>query len=271
MVDNEEDDRRLLIDRLAPLGFELWQAASGEAALALLARQTVHAVFLDLAMPGIDGWTTLRRLRAAGQPDLPAAIVSANAFDQGLDNDLGIAPADFLVKPVRMAELQAWLQRRLGLQWREVHAPAEPGLPAPPSAHLPPPRAALLALDELVRLGYLRGIPIKLDAVARQHPASAAFVQDLRALASAFQLDALAQRIQAALAESPVAEAEHTQHRRAARDHDNAVLAQAGARARAVALPVGPGQRGAPCRPGPTSCCWVSRRWRWSPGAGAAD
>ena len=198
VVDNEEADRRLLADRLAPLGFELLQAASGEAALALLARESVDAIFLDLAMPGIDGWTTLRRLRDEGLSAAPAAIVSANAFDKGLDNGLGIAPADFLVKPVRMAELLGWLQRRLALQW--VDSVAELAAPDPAApALVPPPADALRALDELVRLGYLRGIQKKLDALQQQHPASAAWLDRLRTLARAFQLDTMGHLILAAL------------------------------------------------------------------------
>ncbi len=204
VVDNEETDRRLLADRLAPLGFSLLQAESGEAALALLAAEPVDAIFLDLAMPGIDGWTTLRRLRAQGLSDAPAAIVSANAFDKGLENDLGITPADFLVKPVRMAELLGWLQRRLDLQW--VDEPATPAADAdaagaPPM--VPPPADALRALDELVRLGYLRGIQKKLDALAAEHPASAAYIHRLRGLARGFQLDTMAHLIQSALADAP--------------------------------------------------------------------
>jgi signal transduction histidine kinase/DNA-binding NarL/FixJ family response regulator len=200
VVDNEEADRRLLVDRLAPLGFELLQAESGEAALALLATEPVDAIFLDLAMPGIDGWTTLRRLRAQGLSDAPAAIVSANAFDQGLENDLGIARPDFLVKPVRMSELQGWLQRRLALQWVDEAALSPDQTPA--DALVPPPTAALQALDELVRLGYLRGIQKKLDAIDVAHPASAAFTARLRALARGFQLDALALNLQTALADA---------------------------------------------------------------------
>ena len=228
VVDNEEADRRLLIDRLAPLGFDLLQAASGEEALALLARQRpqaalppppegveqsgqatfaqqpVDAIFLDLAMPGIDGWTTLRRLQAPGLRALPAAIVSANAFDKGLENDLGITSADFLVKPVRMAELLAWLQRRLALQWLDDATPAAPLPPLPAPLRVVPPLDALQALDELVRLGYLRGIQKKLDAIEAENPACAAFVAQLRALASAFQLDSLARLVQAALASASV-------------------------------------------------------------------
>jgi len=204
VVDNEAADRQLLADRLAPLGFTLLQADSGEAALALLAAERaagrpLDAVFLDLAMPGIDGWTTLRRLREQRLSDAPAAIVSANAFDKGLDNDLGIGAADFLVKPVRMPELLDWLQRRLGLQWQYAAAAPEPA-PAAEPALQPPPADALRALDELVRLGYLRGIQKKLDAIEAAHPASAAWVARQRALARGFQLETLAQRVQADLA-----------------------------------------------------------------------
>ncbi|MBP6902643.1 MAG: response regulator [Burkholderiaceae bacterium] len=206
VVDNEEADRRLLADRLAPLGFTLLQAESGEAALALLAGEQaagceLHAIFLDLAMPGLDGWATLRALRERGLSQAPAAIVSANAFDKGLDNDLGIAAADFLVKPVRMPELLGWLQRQLRLEWVYEAAPAVAAQPpvAAEAEVVPPPAEALRALDDLVRLGYLRGIQKQLDAIEAGHPASAAFVQRLRTLAKGFQLDAVQQLIHAAL------------------------------------------------------------------------
>ncbi|MBI5259116.1 MAG: response regulator [Burkholderiales bacterium] len=205
VVDNEEADRRLLVDRLAPLGFELLQAASGEEALAVLAREPVDAIFLDLAMPGIDGWTTLRRLRDAGLSAAPAAIVSANAYDKGLDNELGITPQDFLVKPVRMDELLRWLERRLALAWR--HAAAEPAVPAvagmaSQDALRAPPVGALRELEELVRLGYVRGILKKLDAIAKAHPESAAYAERLRLMARRFELDAISTELHIALKEA---------------------------------------------------------------------
>ena len=203
VVDNEEADRRLVVDRLAPLGFELLQAASGEEALALLATEPVDAIFLDLAMPGIDGWTTLRRLRAEGLSTAPAAIVSANAYDKGLENDLGIGDSDFLVKPVRMVELVGWLERRLHLQWLQANPEPEAAAPPPAATALQkPPPHALRELDDLVRLGYVRGILKKLDALAAAWPDSAAFIDRLRALARGFDLETLAAQLVAAQAEA---------------------------------------------------------------------
>ena len=197
VVDNEEADRDLLMHVLGPLGFELRQAASGHDALDLLATgYRPHAVLMDLAMPGIDGWETLRRMRQMGLtlqgPDgIHCAIVSANAFDKGLENDAGITPGDFFVKPVRHSELLDWLEQRLELAWTETATPATPAprVAAPPQGG--PDAASLAALEQSVALGYYRGIMNTLDEIERSQPAHADFVERLRALARQFQFEAM--------------------------------------------------------------------------------
>ncbi|GAB4035442.1 MAG: ATP-binding protein [Rubrivivax sp.] len=189
VVDNEEADRTLLADLLQPLGFLVEGADSGEAALARLAdaaQPRPDAVFMDLAMPGIDGWETIRRLRAAGFGDIPLAVVSANAFDRGLDHDVALPEADFLVKPVRLAKLLDWLGERLALTWS---APPPPAAPAAPEVL--PAREQLQALRALVAQGWMRGIQGKLDEIERSDAAAAAFVARLRGMAQRFELEAL--------------------------------------------------------------------------------
>jgi CheY-like chemotaxis protein len=204
VVDNEEVDRGLLASLLQPLGFELMQAGSGEECLALLrAGAAPDAVFMDLAMPGIDGWETLRRLRAEGLSAAPVAIVSANAFDKGLENDAGIESGDFIVKPVRMGELLDWLGKRLGLAW--VASP-EPSMPAATMA-VPvaqPPAVQLRALAEVVQLGYYRGIVNQLARIEAADAALAPFAERMRALAREFRFDAMTAAIEQAL-DAPVA------------------------------------------------------------------
>ena len=227
VVDNEEPDRELLRQLLEPLGFELRQAASGHDALDLLAAgYRPHAIFMDLAMPGIDGWETIRRIRAQGwaaQADADGgpeaaragaciAVVSANAFDKTLENDAGIRPEDFIVKPVRHTELLDWLERRLELVWLEAPAAAPPPAPAtgpaprpadaapvvapaaaPGAAMAHPPAALLGDLTQSVSLGYYRGILNALADIERQHPEHAPFVLHMRQLAQQFQFDAMGQ------------------------------------------------------------------------------
>ncbi|VTU40179.1 Autoinducer 2 sensor kinase/phosphatase LuxQ [Variovorax sp. PBS-H4] len=197
VVDNEEADRELLVQLLAPLGFELRTAASGHDALDLVAAGWhPHAMFVDLAMPGIDGWETIRRVRALGLCDAQVAIVSANAFDKRLDNDVGIAPEDFFVKPVRHSELLDWLERRLALRWTDVAVAAQP-VPAEPAAALPD-AARLRALGDAVSLGYFRGVMNALDAIDAAQPECAAWTAAQRALARQFQFEAMSRSLVAA-------------------------------------------------------------------------
>ncbi len=221
VVDNEEADRELLVNVLQPLGFEIRTAASGHDCLDLLAAgYQPEVILMDLAMPGIDGWETLRRLRvlghttpAAGPPqggDAPSggsvlhkvksvgahiAIVSANAFDKGLDNDIGIRLEDFILKPVRHSELLDWLERRLQLVWLDapVQALAAPATPSMPRIY--PPAAQLDALREVVNLGYFRGIMNTLDEIEKSQAQSATFAAEMRGLARQFQFETMSQQL----------------------------------------------------------------------------
>ena len=197
VVDNEEVDRTLLARRLQGHGFEVLEAGSGVAALGLLKEQRVDAIFMDLAMPGIDGWATIRAMRGQGLSTAPVAIVSANAFDKNLDNDVGITPADFITKPVRMDELLDWLGAQLQLQWLpRGAAPAA----APAAAGVPPPREQLQALQQVVALGYPRGVWQRLDQIAAAHPECTPWLAALRGMADRFQFDRMTKVIDGALA-----------------------------------------------------------------------
>jgi signal transduction histidine kinase/ActR/RegA family two-component response regulator len=200
VVDNEEVERELLVSVLQPLGFEVHSVASGHACLAWLADHAAHAILMDLAMPGIDGWATVRAIRAQALSAAPIAIVSGNAFDKGLDNDVGISIEDFILKPVRVGELLDWLGSRLQLDWVGAE-PVALTLPEPSPAidGALPGVDQLRALDELVSLGYFRGIVRKLDEIEARDPMQAAFVNNLRHMARHFQLDAMTRVIRQAL------------------------------------------------------------------------
>ena len=235
VVDNEEPDRELLMQLLTPMGFELRSAASGHDCLDLLASgYRPDAILMDLAMPGIDGWETIRRIRApmrseppsgpglvtdvyslppegavlpwggpaAGRAnvhaDIQIAIVSANAFERGQDNDVGIRPEDFIVKPVRHSELLDWLERHLSLVWA---VPSDEELPAIEPAAVKsvasewPASAHVQSLAQVVSLGYFRGVMNKLNEIEAAQPECADFVTSMRELARQFQFETMSQRL----------------------------------------------------------------------------
>ncbi|MFP5391309.1 MAG: ATP-binding protein [Gammaproteobacteria bacterium] len=188
IVDNEAVDRELLRCVLAPLGFLVDEAASGPECLQRAGELQPDLILLDLAMPGIDGWEVARVLRQERQVAAPIAIVSANAFDKGLDNPAGIPGEDFFVKPVNVNELLDWIGRRLGLTW----VTQAPRAAAPPAGTAVPPAEHLDALRTQMRLGYVRGLHARVELIRALDPAYAGFCDTVQGHASRFELDALA-------------------------------------------------------------------------------
>ena len=146
---------------------------------------------MDLAMPGMDGWEASYILRRRQLSPVPIAIVSANAFDKGMENPAGITAADFIIKPVNVTELLDWIGRRLALDW--ITQPRAEAISSEmPSAAMAPPTAQMAALEELIRIGYVRGIQAKLDEIDALDSRYTGFTHTMRDFAKRFQLDAMA-------------------------------------------------------------------------------
>jgi CheY-like chemotaxis protein len=153
-------------------------------------------IFMDLAMPGIDGWQTIRRIREQKLSSAHIAILSANAYDKGLENDVGIPTGDFFLKPFKMEELLDWTGHRLALDWLEMPVSqklptAEAALAAQTAPLRYPESEHLNALHELAQLGYVRGLMKKIDEIEALAPDHAEFARTVRELAQRFQLEAI--------------------------------------------------------------------------------
>jgi two-component system response regulator AlgR len=101
------------------------EAGSGEEVLRIIAERMPDIVLLDIAMPGMDGMETARRLAALPQPP---AVVFCTAYDEHALAAFEAAAVDYLVKPVRqerLAEALMRAQRFLAGQTR-AGAAAEP-------------------------------------------------------------------------------------------------------------------------------------------------
>ncbi|GAA1645626.1 hypothetical protein GCM10009744_40530 [Kribbella alba] len=107
VVDDQPPNVRLLEAILAPRGYDVRTAASGEEALRLIAEDDIDLVLLDIVMPGLDGYEVCRRIRE--QVDtayLPVVMVTASGDEQKV-KALEAGADDFLTKPVNKSELLA--------------------------------------------------------------------------------------------------------------------------------------------------------------------
>ena len=104
----------------------------------------------------------------------PIAIVSGNAFDKGLDNDVGIGADDFVLKPVRVNELLDGLGARLQLMWPEALAHAARAPPQVQAIEWALPDAQQLHALDASHTGFVnhmhtlaRQFQFQLDAMTR--------------------------------------------------------------------------------------------------------
>lgn len=108
IVDDSPTIRAAMSLAVQAMKLEPLVAESGERALELFIATPPALVLLDVMMPGIDGYETARRMRAA-LPDawVPIIFLSSSEFDQDLERAIESGGDDYLVKPVSPVVLSA--------------------------------------------------------------------------------------------------------------------------------------------------------------------
>ena len=99
IVDDEEDIRRSLSGVLKDEGFSVCVAGDGESALAMLSKQPIALVLLDIWMPGMDGIETLKKIKEI-YPELPVVMISGHATIATAMTATKLGAADFIEKPL---------------------------------------------------------------------------------------------------------------------------------------------------------------------------
>jgi len=105
VVDDEEDVVDLMRDFLEAEGYTVRAASTGEDALAIVEREPVDCVLLDIMMPGISGFDVLRQLRK--HSDIPVLFLSARQEDSDKIRGLGLGGDDYIVKSSTPGEIVA--------------------------------------------------------------------------------------------------------------------------------------------------------------------
>ena len=110
VVDDDDMVRPMTVRMLQHLGLDPVGVASGEEAISVFEAdvQSFSAILLDVNLPGIDGESTLERLRAL-RPELPCVF-----FSGGHRRDFLDAQTAFLSKPFSLASLREALNQVMG-------------------------------------------------------------------------------------------------------------------------------------------------------------
>ena len=180
VVDDNREHRTLLEDVLRPLGFELALAQSGEEALSIINAADIDLALVDVAMPGMSGWTLAAMLRRERGLSMPIIMVSAHAGDADKAHDRVTDHDDFLTKPVNIDQLLARIERHLKLTW--VHEETTSAVTEDRAAAPEAPCDVLEQMQEMLDIGHVRGVEELLDRVAITDQSVDLFVRDARRL-----------------------------------------------------------------------------------------
>ncbi len=114
VVDDSPTIVALLARMLRQNGYDVLEAEDAETALEIARRETPDLVFLDIVLPGMDGFSCLRQLRRDPYTrDIPVIMISGNeqATEQFYVHRIGAD--DFMKKPFSRAEVFARIERLL--------------------------------------------------------------------------------------------------------------------------------------------------------------
>jgi DNA-binding response OmpR family regulator len=129
VVEDDAAIRRGLVDALRFAGYATLEASEGAAGLAAALESDCDLLLLDLILPGRDGLTVLRALRAMRSP-LPVIVLTARGAEDDRVRGLGLGADDYVVKPFSIKELLARIEavlRRAPVRPRAVRSLAFEG------------------------------------------------------------------------------------------------------------------------------------------------
>jgi two-component system, OmpR family, response regulator ResD len=122
IVDDEENIRNLLSVYLKKEGFNIYHAGNGVEALNVVKNNEIHLMILDIMMPTMDGFETLKVLRK--DSDVPVMMLSARSEDEDKLFALGFGADDYETKPfspkVLVAKIKAKVKRIYGSENKEI-------------------------------------------------------------------------------------------------------------------------------------------------------
>lgn len=117
LVDDEEEFVLALSKRLTVRGLEVSAVGNGEDAVVEIQKHKFDAIVLDLAMPGIDGLETLRRIREIDNEVQIILLTGHGTIQAGIEA-MRLGAMDFLEKPADFEDLLARIKEAIAKKLR---------------------------------------------------------------------------------------------------------------------------------------------------------
>jgi PAS domain S-box-containing protein len=117
IAEDMPENRRILIDLLKPIGFEVREAKNGLEAVLIWQRWLPHLIWMDLRMPVMDGYEATKQLKAFGETAPVIIAITGSAFEEDRAVALAAGCDDFVRKPFRTTLIFEKMARFLGVRY----------------------------------------------------------------------------------------------------------------------------------------------------------
>jgi len=167
VVDDESHNRSMLVDLLAPLGFEVTEVATGQESIDVALAIQPDVILMDLILPdisGIEAVRAIRQLKALRQKRAVIIATSATVFEEVQLQSMLVGCDNFLAKPIAIERLLGAIETHLNLEWiysepPDINSPTIPDNPNHQTELLvPPPAEKMAILFDLAMKGDLSGL-----------------------------------------------------------------------------------------------------------------
>lgn len=132
IVEDRAENRKLLHQLLAPLGFEMREAENGLQSIEIWREWKPHLIWMDMRMPVMDGYEATRRIKETTQGQATVVIaLTASAFEEQSSLILSEGCDDLLRKPFKEEEILSAMTKHLGVRF-VFESEEEPSVSAKP-------------------------------------------------------------------------------------------------------------------------------------------
>lgn len=187
IVDDQSDNRSIIVDFLTSLGFEVVEATDGAEGITRARDIQPDVILMDLVLPDESGVKVIQSIHQL--PELQTKSVvniasSANAFVHKQHPELLTDFDTFLVKPVDLEQLLSILETELNLEWVYEETPVAD---ITENTIVPPPLEELNVLYDLALRGHMRGIQKRAIEIEKIDPELRPFALKLGQLAKGYE------------------------------------------------------------------------------------
>ena len=118
VVEDNSENRKLLVSMLEESGFETMEAENGEEAVDLFIKRHPHFIWMDMRMPVMDGYEAARRIRSLpGGDEVKIVAITASAFREQRDDIIKSGCDDVVHKPFIAYEIFETMEQLLGVKY----------------------------------------------------------------------------------------------------------------------------------------------------------